>query len=45
MGLIVALSNSGNKGIQQLWQTVRARFWDFMDRIAKAQRKTPACRG
>lgn len=42
MGLIENLSNNG---IQQLWQTVKARFWDFMDRIAKAQRNTPLCRG
>jgi hypothetical protein len=40
MGLSVALSTIG-----KLWQAVRTRFWDFMDRLARAQRNTPACRG
>lgn len=43
-GLIVKSSIRIN-GIQRLWLTVKTRFWHFMDRIAKAHRDTPACRG
>ena len=45
MGLMVKPANPTASGLQRLWQTFKTRFWDFMDRIARAQRTTPACHG
>jgi len=41
MGLIVTVSNR----IQLLLKTAKTCFWGFMGRIARVQRKTPACHG